>query len=292
MFRQISEPTASAPGRTRLVLPALAGPPIGPPCPIACRKYRKKQSVRTKTRLWWLELEEAIRRLETVDTGTARLAARTPAEKSAAFDRIYWLLRARPEVELLETVGELARRAGVDGQALSDGLFMDWSEVVALSRHPLATIGAHSVTHRRLAHWSLAEARAEMADSKGALEARLGIGVRDFAYPVGDKASAGPARIRPCARTRFHDRGHDAPRHAVSGARPTPDRAAASFHQWLLAERRGAGSAAERRAVLAVERRPAGRGGVDGLRLIPTSGEANVMLIAHGARAPTGSHPP
>jgi peptidoglycan/xylan/chitin deacetylase (PgdA/CDA1 family) len=143
-------------------------------------------------RLWWLELEEAIRCLETVGTGSMRLAARTLAEKSDAFDRIYWRLRARPEAELLETVGELACRAGVDGEALSDGLFMDWSEVVRLSRHPLATIGARSVTHRRLAHWSLEEARAEMADSKGALEARLGIEVRDFAYPVGDRTSAGP----------------------------------------------------------------------------------------------------
>jgi peptidoglycan/xylan/chitin deacetylase (PgdA/CDA1 family) len=68
---------------------------------------------------------------------------------------------------------------------------MDWSEVVGLSRHPLATIGAHSLTHRRLAHWSLAEARAEMADSKYALEARLGVEVRHFAYPVGDRTSAG-----------------------------------------------------------------------------------------------------
>ncbi len=100
-------------------------------------------------RLWWLELVEAIRRLETLDIGTARLAVRTPAEKSAAFDRIYWLLRGRSEPELMETVGNLARRAGVDSQALSDGLFMDWSEVVRLSRHPLATIGTHSVTHRR-----------------------------------------------------------------------------------------------------------------------------------------------
>jgi peptidoglycan/xylan/chitin deacetylase (PgdA/CDA1 family) len=142
-------------------------------------------------RLWWLELEEAIRRLDTVDIGTARLAAQTPAEKSAAFDRIYWLLRGRSEPELLETVGDLARRAGFDSETLSDGLFMEWSEVFQLSRHPLATIGAHGVTHRRLAHWSAAEARAEMADCKGSLEARLGLEVKTFAYPVGDPTSAG-----------------------------------------------------------------------------------------------------
>jgi peptidoglycan/xylan/chitin deacetylase (PgdA/CDA1 family) len=147
-------------------------------------------------RLWWLELEEAIGRLEAVDIGTARLgtarlAARTPAEKSVAFDRIYWLLRGRSEPKLLETIGDLARRAGVESETLSDGLFMDWSQVIQLSRHPLATIGAHSVTHRRLAHWSGAEARAEMAASKAMLEARLGIEVNSFAYPVGDPTSAG-----------------------------------------------------------------------------------------------------
>ena len=146
-------------------------------------------------RLWWLELEEAIRRLETVELSVGsrrlRLAARTPEEKSAAFDSIYWLLRERSEAELLETIGELARRAVVEGGRLGEELFMDWSELEALSRHQLATIGAHGVTHRRLAQWSAAEAQAEMAGSKAALEARLGIPVRHFAYPVGDATSAG-----------------------------------------------------------------------------------------------------
>jgi peptidoglycan/xylan/chitin deacetylase (PgdA/CDA1 family) len=68
---------------------------------------------------------------------------------------------------------------------------MGWSGVARLCRHPLATIGAHGLTHRRLAHWSAAEAREEMAGSKKALEARLGLKVRHFAYPVGDASSAG-----------------------------------------------------------------------------------------------------
>jgi peptidoglycan/xylan/chitin deacetylase (PgdA/CDA1 family) len=100
-------------------------------------------------------------------------------------------LRERSEPKLLEVIGDLARRAGVDSETPSDGLFMDWSEVIQLSRHPLATIGAHSVTHRRLALWSEGEARAEMAASKALLEARLGIEVKTFAYPVGDPTSAG-----------------------------------------------------------------------------------------------------
>jgi peptidoglycan/xylan/chitin deacetylase (PgdA/CDA1 family) len=146
-------------------------------------------------RLWWVELEEAIRRLGAVEVPVAGqklvFAARTPEEKNAAYERIYWLLRVRPEAELLDTIGDLARRAGVPSERLADDLFMDWSQLEALSRHPLATIGAHGLTHRRLAHLSAAEAWTEMAGSKAKLEARLGVKVGHFAYPVGDATSAG-----------------------------------------------------------------------------------------------------
>jgi len=146
--------------------------------------YCAKGFIERSARVWWLELEEAIRRLEAVDVGALRLPARTPAQKSKAFERVYWLLRRRPEAELLDAVGGLARRAGVKSEALSEGLFMDWSEVASLSRHPLATIGAHSVTHRRLAHWSAAEARAERRSGRGGLQS--------------SRPSDMPGRTRPC----------------------------------------------------------------------------------------------
>jgi peptidoglycan/xylan/chitin deacetylase (PgdA/CDA1 family) len=145
-------------------------------------------------RLWWLELEEAIRRLELVDIdlGVARLRlpARTPAEKSAAFERVYWTLRARPEAELLDAIAALASRSGVDSAALAEPEFMTWDETLAFARHPLVTVGAHSLSHRRLAQWPAEVARAEMVECKAALEGRLGAPVTSFAYPVGDPASA------------------------------------------------------------------------------------------------------
>jgi peptidoglycan/xylan/chitin deacetylase (PgdA/CDA1 family) len=69
---------------------------------------------------------------------------------------------------------------------------MTWDETRAFAAHPLVTVGAHSLTHRRLAQWPMEVARMEMAASKAALEARLGGGVSSFAYPVGDPTSAGP----------------------------------------------------------------------------------------------------
>jgi peptidoglycan/xylan/chitin deacetylase (PgdA/CDA1 family) len=145
-------------------------------------------------RLWWLELEEAIRRLDTVEVElgglSLRLPSRDPAEKAAAFERVYWTLRARPEAELLDAVGRLAARAGVTSADLGEANFMDWTEARAFARHPLVDIGAHSRSHRRLALWPEAEARAEMAGSREDLQAGLRCEIRTFAYPVGDPTSA------------------------------------------------------------------------------------------------------
>ena len=142
-------------------------------------------------RLWWLELEEAIRRLDAVEAAGLRLPARTPGEKSAAFERVYWGLRARPEAELLDAIGALASEAGVTNAALAEPALLNWEETIALARHPLVTAGSHSLSHLRLAQWPIEVARTEIADSKVMLEARLGRPVTSFSYPVGDPTSAG-----------------------------------------------------------------------------------------------------
>ncbi len=104
----------------------------------------------------------------------------------------HWALRAGSEERLLRIVGELAARAEVDGAALVEDLCLNWGELAELARHPLATIGAHTINHRMIAKWPADVARAEMAASKAEIESRLGVSVRHFAYPVGDPTSAGP----------------------------------------------------------------------------------------------------
>lgn len=147
-------------------------------------------------RLWWIELEEAVRRLDRIEVDIGGFAlrcdARDAAEKCAAYERVYWTLRARKEEELLDVVGRLADQAGVDRAALFGDNFLDWNGAKALAREPLMEVGAHSLTHRRLAHWPEEDVRREMAQSRAALIAGLGKPVRHFAYPVGDQTSAGP----------------------------------------------------------------------------------------------------
>lgn len=154
-------------------------------------------------RLWWVELEEAVRRAGRIDTridGDAlSLPAGTAAEKRAAFAAVYWRLRAGPEDRLLAVIGELAGRHGIDGRALVQRYCMEWTDIEGLARHPLATIGAHTLTHPRLARLGEAEMRTELGAGRSLLEERLGQPIVHLAYPVGDPGSAGPREFRAAA---------------------------------------------------------------------------------------------
>jgi peptidoglycan/xylan/chitin deacetylase (PgdA/CDA1 family) len=158
-------------------------------------------------RLWWLELEESLRRLDEASIELPGLVLRLPTrsvkQKAAAFDRIYWALRARPEAEMLDAIGALARQASVDSAAIADALFMNWNEVAEFARHRLVGVGAHSVTHRMLAKSPEWLAREEMASSKATLESKLDLDVDAFAYPVGDASSAGPREFELARRVGF-----------------------------------------------------------------------------------------
>src|SRR5262249_25193940 len=106
-------------------------------------------------RLWWLELEEAIARLERVVVSrngeVLDLASRTTGEKEAAFEAIYWHLRAGPEERLRAVTADLAARAGVDIRRLAADLCLGWDEVQMLAGEPDVSIGAHTVSHPMLA---------------------------------------------------------------------------------------------------------------------------------------------
>ncbi|MCW2275410.1 polysaccharide deacetylase family protein [Rhodoblastus acidophilus] len=143
-------------------------------------------------RLWWVELEEAVRRLDHIQLGGQNFSARDAGEKAAAFDKIYWTFRAQGEKALLDGVALLRDRAGVDPVALVERLCLDWDGLRRLAQCDLAGFGAHSMTHPRLRQLPQDQARAEMVCSREVLERELGRACPHFAYPVGDPTSAGP----------------------------------------------------------------------------------------------------
>lgn len=63
--------------------------------------------------------------------------------------------------------------------------FMTWRDVCDLDKHPLVTIGAHSMSHAFLPATFPIEAYREIRASKFELEERLGHPISSFAYPYG-----------------------------------------------------------------------------------------------------------
>ena len=147
-------------------------------------------------RLWWVELEEAVRALNAieVDVGGVRVAlpASSAAEKRLAFDALYWTLRGGPEARLLAVIQTLLDQAGIASTAITDRLCLDWRGVEHIAGHPLCTVGAHTLTHPMLAKHREEVVRHELTESRRRIEARIGRTARHLAFPVGDVASAGP----------------------------------------------------------------------------------------------------
>jgi peptidoglycan/xylan/chitin deacetylase (PgdA/CDA1 family) len=146
-------------------------------------------------RLWWIELEEAIRILPqiAVEIGSAKLAlpSATPAEKSAAFAEIYRRLMSGPEEVLLDVIGRLAASAGINSAALVDDLCLDWAGIQAMAGSELCTIGVHTLTHPRLANLNEASMHHELTESRRLIEAHIGRPAEHLAYPIGSRAAAG-----------------------------------------------------------------------------------------------------
>lgn len=147
-------------------------------------------------RLWWIELERAIARLDRVRIAirarSLDLPTRSPQEKALAFEALYRDLRRGTEAELLEQIADLCRQAGLAPGAVASELCLSWAELRDLARDPAVTIGAHTVSHPMLAKHDAATAAREIVEGRARIAAELGREIRHLSYPVGDPSSAGP----------------------------------------------------------------------------------------------------
>ncbi len=152
-------------------------------------------------RLWWLELEEVVRRqdslaLRQADGSMAELPARDPAEKEAAFATAYAALRAGPEDVLRDTIAGWCAGIGLDVTELVRRNCMGWDELAEVAREPGVTIGAHTLTHPMLAKHDKGRAWLEIEGGRAAITEKLGTEPRHLSYPVGDPTSAGPREFQ------------------------------------------------------------------------------------------------
>lgn len=159
------------------------------------------------TELWWLALEEAIAahdRVTVVLDGDERVfETATDADKLAAYEAIYWPMRAMPETDQRALIRDLCERCDVDLAKICDREAMQWHEVRRLSDDPLVTIGAHTVDHFALAKLEPEAAMHELVHSRERIAEETGRTPEFFCYPYGDPASAGPRDFDLAARAGY-----------------------------------------------------------------------------------------
>ncbi len=144
---------------------------------------------------WWGAMARVVETAEVIDLRALGAGAVVPTrswpEKQAAFARLEaWV---HGDLETRSTaVPDWCRAHGIDERTELDTAMLTWADVQAMADDPLVTIGAHTVTHRRLARLDDATTRQELADAKARLEAVLSRPVWHVAYPYGGPAACGP----------------------------------------------------------------------------------------------------
>ena len=92
---------------------------------------------------------------------------------------------------------------GVEERILHQRHAISWDMLDDLKSDPLVEIGAHTVTHARVAELGENAAAAEMGGSAARLRERLGLPVRHFAFPFGRRGDCGPRDFDRARRLGF-----------------------------------------------------------------------------------------
>src|SRR5690606_25990392 len=85
---------------------------------------------------------------------------------------------------------------GIDPLVITERLVLREPELKSLALNPLASLGAHTITHRALARRSEEEARREMAEAADRIAALTGTRPETFAYPYGARTAVSPREHR------------------------------------------------------------------------------------------------
>jgi len=157
--------------------------------------------------LWWETLAELLERRDrvTFDFGTGQefVPLGTDSQKEAAFSRFAAFVHGTDESEAVARIDELAARNGLEPLDIVRASIMDREELKDLARHPLASLGAHTVSHRALARLPEAEAAAEMALSTDYVTGITGKRPMAIAYPYGTSEAVSSREGRLAAELGF-----------------------------------------------------------------------------------------
>lgn len=145
--------------------------------------------------IWWETAEALIRSTQTFTfdygNGLKVRPTRTTARKYAAFAPLHRAISSERQDRAIAALNHEALANGIDPFAIVDRLVMNEEELRALAAHPLASLGAHTISHCNLAAVEPERLQYEMKASAERVAAITGRHPKAFAYPYGDGRACG-----------------------------------------------------------------------------------------------------
>jgi peptidoglycan/xylan/chitin deacetylase (PgdA/CDA1 family) len=151
---------------------------------------------------WWLGLAALISSYDRLKL-TSHLSVECPdlSRKRRAFSRLASL--THQDFGLLPHLHQAIAKGAIDCRKLVERQALSEDQLRQLSRHPLVTIGGHTMSHRNLAQAPASAVRWEIEENRRFLQSVTGQPVEHFAYPFGHERACGAREARICREVGF-----------------------------------------------------------------------------------------
>lgn len=145
--------------------------------------------------LWWYHFETHAKTAKklTLNSSVGRFdfSWENIEQAHAQFGKISEAIKSIPIAELPTVLMEAFEKTALEFEALCRSVSLSWEEIAAISKHPLITIGAHTMQHVSVKQQATSDVENEMRLSKQELEHFIGKEVKHFAYPFGGTFDVG-----------------------------------------------------------------------------------------------------
>lgn len=147
-----------------------------------------------RARLWWRELEAFIQTSEKLKFcwkgRDFNYPLTTHQLKERCFQELTEIFQSLCPTAINKLLNIVQQSSGCHQQSTVQ--MLSWSELEELAKHPLITLGAHTVHHPALSFQTSEVVREELYQSREELAQRVGRKISHFAYPFG-----GPQQVSP-----------------------------------------------------------------------------------------------
>lgn len=156
-----------------------------------------------KAVLWWDVLEELVLYNDIIHYNKQSFPCHTFQEKWDTFRIIREDILKYDQSQLIRTLQKAFSDYHIDWLKPIREKAMTWDQIKELSRHPLCTIGGHTVSHPALNQLSDDDLRQEVRVGIEKLESVTGQKINHFAYPYGSPNEIGEREYRLISEFNF-----------------------------------------------------------------------------------------